>query len=61
MTWKQFWCRHIWKDIKSEFLKKFSRYDTYFEEVKEYRFYAITQECILCKKIRISEKEKMVV
>lgn len=58
MTWKQFLCKHIWKEIGEEFLRKEILYGVYHEEYLNYNFYAVSQECVLCKKTRIIEDTK---
>jgi hypothetical protein len=60
MTWKQFWCKHIWKEISSEFLRDEFLYNIYYDEHHHYNFYATSHKCIKCDKIRIFVEKKIV-
>ena len=57
MTWKQFWCRHIWKHLGREFLREETHrnYDT--SEVRKYDFYAGKFECVKCQRIQLKENQ----
>jgi hypothetical protein len=56
MTWKQFWCKHIWKELSSEYLRKGWDYNWYHERYMNYKYWATTNECIKCHKVNVSEE-----
>jgi hypothetical protein len=55
MTWKQFWCRHIWKLEEKEYLRSETWRDYDGGEKRDYDFYAVQHECIKCHRTRIKE------
>ena len=60
MTFKQLFCRHIWKYIKEEFLeKKIGRLTiiTY----TYYNYYAVFKKCIKCDADKIEIKRYIVI
>ena len=59
--WKKLFCNHVWMDTGRDFLREdrdvyiegdFSRATIY----KDFIYYAITTECVKCRKIKIYEK-----
>jgi len=61
LWWKQLFCRHIYKTIKSNYLrteKEITSDDQYgyFTKYDTYSYYAQNQICLRCGKERIIEK-----
>ena len=55
MTFKQLFCRHIWKDIKEEFLEK-KREQVTIMTYAVYAYYAVFKKCIKCDADKIEIK-----
>ena len=55
MNFKHFFCRHIWKNIEFEFLRKYTH--NYGLLLNYVSVYALKQRCIKCGKERIKETE----
>ena len=59
MTWKQFWCRHFWKQIGELILLRKERlHNLETGETQKYNIYAVNYACIKCGSTKLSE-EKM--
>lgn len=66
MSIKQFFCSHIYKEIKSEFLYEKREMDSaggggwMLPDIETYRHYASTQKCLKCTRERIVKTRKVV-
>ena len=59
---KTFWCDHVYKEEKEEFLRKQRDDDSpvFSTNFNNYNYYAIYQKCIKCGKTRVFEKRKLI-
>ena len=63
--WKQFWCKHVWKDVSDEIeLRTQREYDGdelpgMGSRFSTYTYYGIRQKCLNCNKERYYEKRKI--
>ena len=60
MTFRRLFCRHIWKDIKEEFLEKKKEQETYITYTY-YNYYAVFKKCIKCDADKIKIKRYIVI
>ncbi len=61
MTWKQFWCKHIWNNIGDEIKLRTikERESISLGAYHTYTYYGINQKCLKCDKEKIHEKRKI--
>jgi hypothetical protein len=60
MTWKQFWCKHFWKQEEMELIRKETLRNIDTGQVLHYNVYAVNYICIKCNKFKLNEERKFV-
>ena len=59
MKWKQFWCNHIWKNEKEDYLR--TEREKIVVMYADYAYYAKHQNCVKCTKHRVYEVRKLII
>jgi len=60
--WKQFFCKHLWKDIEETFLREERERISAEDHIPIYnqvKYYAINQKCHKCDKTQVISKRKL--
>ena len=61
MTWKQFWCKHFWKQVGGvETLRMQRWFNLDTTKTRSYKIVAVTYACIKCHKEKLSEERILV-
>jgi hypothetical protein len=61
---KELFCRHVWKQVDSEYLRDGRHSYATIRGVSyysDYKYYALNQVCIKCGKDRVVEAEEMII